>query len=232
MIPKIIHQTARSIDISWEERRLVKRMQWKLYDWNYMFHDDNNNENLIAEYFPQYLSRFRKIPKGVAKADICRLVYMYVYGGFYFDTDYKLFSKIPSWMLEYESLLMESRNSPTEYKLGNAILASSPGCIFFKDLICYIFEKGELENLAENRVELVTGPEAVTDFYLKNKDSYKNIVEIIPRRFFNPPTYLRGFYIKKSDDCIGAHLCWSSWRSGSILNRMLILFQRKLQALL
>ena len=53
-----------------------------------MFHDDNDNEQLVMKYFPQYLEKYRVIPKGVAKADISRLIYMYVYGGFYFDTDH------------------------------------------------------------------------------------------------------------------------------------------------
>ena len=231
MIPKIIHQTAKTKDISWEERHLVDRMRSKLPDWKYKFHDDNDNEQLVMKYFPKYLEKYRAIPRGVAKADISRLIYMFVYGGFYFDTDYKLYQKIPEWMLKKEQLLMESRENPLEYKIGNAILASEPGGSFYKGLLENIFESDELSNLQENRVELVTGPEALTDYYMKNKELYKNCVTIIPRLYFNPPITHYGLIVKRGKESIGAHLCWGSWRSGSLIKRIFIYIQRKIQAL-
>lgn len=230
MIPKIIHQTARSQDISWEERRLVKKIKHILSDWQYVFHDDEDNEKLIAKYFPHYLKSYNSIPKGVAKADIARLVYMYVYGGFYFDTDYKLFRAIPDWMLDKEQLLMESREKQEEYKLGNAILASAPGGKFYKDFIEHIFESVELSHLKENRVELVTGPEALTAFYLKNKEMYEDVT-IVPRTYFNPPIKFYGLLVDTSKDSLGAHLCWGSWRSGIIIKCIYVFLQRKIQAI-
>lgn len=232
MIPKIIHQTARTIHISWEEKMLVKRMKTKLSDWNYMFHDDTDNEKLIKENFPQYLDIYKSIPKGVAKADIARLVYLYVYGGFYFDTDYKILKEIPDWMLTKQQLLMESRNSEKEYKLGNAILASEPFGPFYKGFIEHIFKQPEITNLQENRVEFVTGPEALTAYYLENKDLYKENVTIIQRIYFNPPILNHGLIIKKAQDTIGLHYCWGSWRSGSLIKRVYIFLKRKIQAII
>lgn len=232
MIPKIIHQTARTKQISWEERRLVRRMQRILHGWTYMFHDDEDNERLIAQYFPQYLKQYQAISRGVAKADIARLVYMYVYGGFYFDTDYKLFHHIPEWMLEKEQLLMESREKAEEYKLGNAILASKAGGAFYKGFIEHIFESPELSGIQENRVELVTGPEALTAYYMNNKVLYEKSVTIVPRPYFNPPLKFYGLCIKASKESLGAHLCWGSWRSGSVIKRLFIYLQRKMQAVL
>ena len=232
MIPKIIHQTARTKDISWEENVLVRRMQNKLKGWTYMFHDDDDNDRLVKTYFPEYYNVFSSISKGVAKADIARLIYLYVYGGFYFDTDYKLIKEIPDWMLEKKQLLMESRNSADEYKLGNAVLGSAPNGAFYKDFIECIFKKEELLHLHENRVEWVTGPEALTEFYIKNKDKYKDDVTIIPREYFNPPILKHGLQIKKTKNTIGVHYCWGSWRSGSFLKRIYIFCKRKFQAIL
>lgn len=232
MIPKIIHQTARTNHISWEEKKLVKRMRKKLSDWEYMFHDDIDNERLIRNYFPQYLEKYNAIPKGVAKADIARLVFLYVYGGFYFDTDYKILKKIPDWMLNNHQLLMESRNSQKEYKLGNAILASEPKGSFYKDFVEHIFSQPEITNLKENRVEYVTGPEALTAFYLNNKTLYKDEITIIPRTYFNPPILNHGLTIKKTVDTIGIHYCWGSWRSGNIVKRVYIFLKRKVQAII
>lgn len=232
MIPKIIHQTARTSIISWEERQLVKKIKSLSVGWTYMFHDDADNEQLIKKNFPEYLDKYNAISKGVAKADIARLVYMYVYGGFYFDTDYRLLKTIPSWMLSENQLLMESRNSSTEYKLGNAILASSPKGVFFKDLIEHILLKPELQSLQENSVELVTGPEALTEFYLANKAKYEKCVTIIPRTYFNPPVLYHGLSIVKTDKTVGVHYCWGSWRSGNIFKRIYIFLKRKIQAII
>lgn len=231
MIPKIIHQTARTSHISWEEGQLVKKMKSLLGDWIYMFHDDIDNERLVQQHFPKYWEMFNAIPKGVAKADIARLVYMYVYGGFYFDTDYRLYKPIPEWILEKEQVLMESRNSANEYKLSNAILASSPHGAFFKGFIEHIFYEKELLSLKENRVELVTGPEALTEYYFANKEMYKDSVTIIPRTYFNPLIKKHGLVIEKTENTVGVHFCWGSWRSGNYLKRIYIFIKRKLQAI-
>jgi len=230
MIPQIIHQTARNADISWEERMLVKRMKSVLHGWTYMFHDDIDNEKLVEKYFPQYLTTYQSIQKGVAKADIARLIYLYVYGGFYFDTDYKIIRPIPEWILEKDQLLMESRNTSDEYKLGNAVLASAKGGLFYKGYIEHIFQKEELKKLQENRVEYVTGPEALTEYYLANKDFYNNVY-IMPRTYFNPPIMKHGLVINKTKETIGVHYCWGSWRSGNCIKRIYIFLKRKIQAL-
>ena len=94
MIPKLIHQTSASKDISFEERQLQKRFRRFLPDWELKLWDDADNANLILRTFPAYYSAYNKLRKGVAKADIARIVYMYVYGGFYFDTDYKLLRSV------------------------------------------------------------------------------------------------------------------------------------------
>lgn len=230
MIPQIIHQTARTSNISWEERQLVKRMRRIMPDWEYMFHDDDDNAKLIKTHFPQYYSVYNAIPKGVAKADIARLVYMYVYGGFYFDTDFKLIKPVPEWMLEKEQLIMVSREEPLKY--GNAILASSPRGCFFKGYIEHIFESDKLKHLEENHVEVTTGPEALTAFYLANEDKYRDSVTIVPRTYFNPPVMKRGLDIQTTEESVGVHLCWGSWRSGSLIKRVYIFIKRKLQAII
>lgn len=89
MIPKIIHQTTKSANISWEERMLAKRAKRLMPDYEFRLYDDNDNQALVERYFPQYVEAYNRINKGVAKADIARLIYMYVFGGWYCDTDYK-----------------------------------------------------------------------------------------------------------------------------------------------
>lgn len=230
MIPKIIHQTAKTCDISWEERILVKKLKKILPEWEYMFWDDTKNDDLVKREFPQYWDKFNSISKGVAKADIARLMFLYTYGGFYFDTDFKILKPIPSWMLKNDQLLMISREGE-DFKLGNAILASAPKGDFFGGFIDHIFNSDELNKLKENRVELVTGPEALTAYYIMNKELYKDII-LIDRPIFNPPVLNHGLNIKCTKDTVGVHLCWGSWRSAGFVKAVYIYLKRKIQAVL
>lgn len=89
MIPKIIHQTAPTKKITWEEKTLLKRNKKILSDYEFKFYDDNDCRALMKQYFPQYYDAYNHISRGVCKADIARLVFMYAFGGWYCDTDYK-----------------------------------------------------------------------------------------------------------------------------------------------
>lgn len=89
MIPKIIHQTARTKTLSWEEQHLIKRAKKIMGDYEFRLYDDNDNLKLVETYFPEYVEKYNSISRGVAKADVARLVYMYAFGGWYCDTDYK-----------------------------------------------------------------------------------------------------------------------------------------------
>ena len=73
---------------------MTSRMRSILKDWDYAFWDDFDNDRLVAQYFPQFIERFRNIERGVVRADIARCMYLYIHGGFYFDTDYKILAPI------------------------------------------------------------------------------------------------------------------------------------------
>lgn len=228
MIPKIIHQTAKDRNLTWEENRLVSHMKNILKGWEYRFWDDNENEELVKKHFPQYLEKYNRIKKGVAKADIARYMYMYVYGGFYFDTDYKVLKEIPQYIMEKKCILPVSR---TNFRIGNAILASIPGHKFWADLLEDIFNDEELFKLEECRVEDVTGPIKVTNFYLKNKDNYNDLY-VAEKHIFHPHLKYRGVVPMLKKDTLGIHYCWGCWRSkGNLFEAIRTLTRRKMQAL-
>jgi mannosyltransferase OCH1-like enzyme len=70
MIPRIIHQTTRRVTP--EEARLAHRMRTMLPRWEYRLWNDEDNEALVREKFPQFLPSFQSIRRGVVKADIAR----------------------------------------------------------------------------------------------------------------------------------------------------------------
>jgi mannosyltransferase OCH1-like enzyme len=232
-IPKIIHQTAPTTNLTWEERRITGRMLTILAGWQYHLWDDNDNERFVAGHFPQYVEQFRRIERGVVKADLARYMYLYVHGGFYFDTDYKMMAPIGEDILSRACVLPVSRgdvNNPSTMRLGNAVMGSVPRHAFWSNFLRELFNTGKLETLAEDRIEKTTGPEGLTDFFLRHREKYTNVF-LAPRSMFHPPLRARTFSYQASSDTIGAHLCWGSWRTKNVLRLARNVFIRKLTAL-
>jgi mannosyltransferase OCH1-like enzyme len=225
MIPRILHQT--SGRMTSEELRLSRRVRSMLPDWEYRFWSDTENDALVGSFFPQYLSAFRKIQRGVVKADIARYMYLSVYGGFYLDTDYKMLHKIDDVILSHACVLPISRSTDSVFRLGNAVLGSEPGNLFWRDFISHIFSETDPAGLIESRVEKVTGPEGLTDFYLAKSNQYKDLY-LPPRQMFHPPLSFGGFRFCGDTSTVGVHLCWGSWRSKNVLGSIRRFVHRKM----
>jgi mannosyltransferase OCH1-like enzyme len=229
MIPRIIHQKT-SRGLSPEEVRLAHRMRALLPGWEYRIWNDQKTEALVADRFPQYLSSFQSIKRGVVKADIARCMFMFVYGGFYFDTDYKLLHPIDDGMLAHSCVLPLSRDSDGLFRVGTAVLGSEPNHPFWTDFIERIFQHDQLSDLAEARIEKTTGPEGLTSFYLERSSLYNDIF-LPPREMFHPPITLMGFSFQRGTATVGAHLSWGSWRKKSPLGSLKSLAVRKFTSL-
>jgi mannosyltransferase OCH1-like enzyme len=230
MIPKLIHQTSASKDISFEERQLQKRFRRFLPDWELKLWDDADNANLVLRTFPAYYSAYNKLRRGVAKADIARIIYMYVYGGFYFDTDYKLLKGIGDDILQKTCVLPISRhNDPgsPEFRVCNSVFGSTPTYHFWKDFVCHIFENQDVELVDEYNIEKITGPEGLTKFYVENQNRYPEIY--LPKRnSFHPLITYKGLFYEKGHSSYGAHLCWGSWRTKNLAKKIKTMAVRKI----
>jgi mannosyltransferase OCH1-like enzyme len=229
MIPRIIHQKT-SWGLTPEEVRLAHRMRTLLPGWEYRIWNDQETEALVGDWFPQYLSSFRSIQRGVVKADIARCICLFVYGGFYFDTDYKLLHTIDENMLSYSCILPVSRNDDSLFRLGTAVLGSEPNHPFWRDFVEHLFAHVPLSDLAEADVEKTTGPEGLTNFYLERRDFYQDIF-LPPREVFHPLITRMGFAFQRRTTTVGAHLCWGSWRTKSPLGNLKAFAVRKLTSL-
>jgi mannosyltransferase OCH1-like enzyme len=229
VIPRIIHQKT-SRGLSPEEVRLAHRMRTLLPGWEYRLWNDQETEALVADWFPQYLSSFRSIRRGVVKADIARCICLFVYGGFYFDTDYKLLQPIDEGLLSRPCVLPVSRNSDSLFRIGTAVLGSEQNHPFWKDFVEHVFSQHQLSDLAETDVEKTTGPEGLTSFYLQRSNQYKDAF-LPPREVFHPHITHMGFAFQREPVTIGAHLCWGSWRTRGPLGSLRNVAVRKLTSL-
>ena len=233
MIPKLIHQTAPTRNLSWEERRMSSRMKSILKGWEYAFWDDSDNDRLVAQYFPQFIERYRQIERGVVRADLARCMYLYIHGGFYFDTDYKILAPIGDDILAQTCVLPISRGSIDDIsslRLGNAVMGSAPRHPFWQDFLDDLFSSGSLGNLTEDKIEKTTGPEGLTGFFVQNRDRYAD-VSLPVREIFHPMLTAANFSYEISDKTVGAHLCWGSWRTKHIRRLARNICTRKITAL-
>jgi mannosyltransferase OCH1-like enzyme len=88
-IPRIIHQTAPSLDcLTPEIEESIRRIKNTNKHWEYCFYDDSEMENVIGDcYGSDILSIYRKINReyGAARADLFRYLIIYAKGGVYLD---------------------------------------------------------------------------------------------------------------------------------------------------
>ena len=224
MIPKIIHQTSNTETP--EELRLRDRLCALLPGWEYKFWSDDDNQALVEAVLPQYQSTFRNIQRGVVKADIARYIYLLHFGGWYFDTDYRLVNQIQAEMLSHGCVLPVCRNEAGVVRLGNAVMGSEAQYLFWSDFLEHIFANPNLTETREGMIEDVTGPDALTRFYFAHKDKYRDVVTP-ERAVFHPEHRFHGFSYVKDPSTIGVHLSWSSWRSKNPLKAAFRFVRRK-----
>jgi mannosyltransferase OCH1-like enzyme len=157
-------------------------------------------------------------------------MFLYVYGGFYFDTDYKLLRSIDDDMLSHSCILPLSRDTDSLFRIGNAAIGAQPGHPICKDYVDHVFSNPQLSDLAEANIEKTTGPEGFTSFYLGHRNYYKDI--FMPQKeVFHPYITRMGFSYKRKSETMGVHLCWGSWRTKSLLGNLKNLARRKLTSL-
>jgi hypothetical protein len=232
VIPKIFHLTAPTKQLSWEERRIEQRFQYLLPDWQGNLWDDIDNSALMQREFPHLAARFEAIPFGVMKADIARCAYMHAYGGFYFDTDYKLLRPIGAELLSLNCVLPleEGAIGTPDFKIGNAVFASAPGHPLWSQFIEYIFSAHAPEQLTDHRkIPSISGPRGLTNFYLEHKDRFSDLT-LSDRNDFHPDRAWFGLQHRGGSSTYGIHLCWASWRGKSVRRAVTNFLRRKLTA--
>ena len=232
MIPKIFHLTAPTKSLSWEERKIQARLHKLLTGWSGNLWDDADNSALMRRTFPDIAARYEAIAFGVMKADIARCAYMHAYGGFYFDTDYKLLKPIDEYLLNAQCVLPIEVGAwgTTDLRIGNSVFGSAPGHPFWGDFINYVFAVYSPEMLQDHRlIPSISGPRGLTTFYTEHGDKYPDI-QFPDRNDFHPERTWFGLSHRGGADTYGLHLCWASWRGKTLSHTVTNYLRRKLTA--
>ena len=177
-IPKIIHQTWKTSDIPGEYHKWVE--SWKRHNPGYEFHlwTDEDNRNLIAKEFPEFLHLYDSLPLKIHRVDIIRYFILFSKGGIYADLDFECLKPLGPLLAEHELVVASEPKVHCEnlYKrprlICNAWMASTVRHPFWIALI------QEINNRFRNTDSVLdlTGPMIMDDVFSQaqfHPDVYK-----------------------------------------------------------
>ncbi len=220
MIPKLIHQTAKTAELPDDCKPYVEKLKALHPDWTYKLWTDADNLELVKTRMPDFLDVYTRLPKNIMRADVIRYVLMYTHGGLYLDTDYEMLK--PFDMTQHDVVLpWESVDRPGQAaRVANAIFASVPGHPFWRMLIDDLIAHPPLAPDVE--VIDATGPGFVTRMYYRARDAGLDIVTPARDVFCPAPPRLMREYnaIVARGVSYGIHHCFGSWRDFDTRHRI------------
>ena len=133
-IPKNIMQTWKTKDVPDHWKSSPASISKYMRNWSYFLSDDESNRNLVATYFPDFLSTYDNFPYNIQRADAVRYVWLYLFGGLYMDLDIKLKGSLESLFNDKNGLyLVKSGNIGSV--ITNSIMASKAGHPIWLEMI-------------------------------------------------------------------------------------------------
>lgn len=221
MIPKIIHQTYKSVDnlpqVYKECQDTIKSLH---EDWRYMFWTDEDMYKEVRESFPDVWPVFEKLPRKILQIDVFRYCLMWKYGGLYADLDYRFRKAFD--LLDAELVLPISRQQQKgEYptRFGNCIFASRPGHPFWKELLRDVIDNSARLSVQSDSDVMDspngTGPGFVTRMYHTCSAEIRDSIVTPERLKFHPPSGSSKVDLDRYDS-YGVHHCMSVWVNGKL----------------
>ncbi|MFZ1787076.1 MAG: glycosyltransferase [Saprospiraceae bacterium] len=176
MIPRIIHQTAPSISLPDQLLQYSDHLRTMHPTWEYRLYDDKACAQLVKQSFPELIEIYDAVPYNIMRADIFRILAVYLYGGFYFDLDVYFHKPIDELIVHHavfaKELVLNEKDlalNPDHHpiRIANYGFGSEPGNPFFLAIIQYwLLNKGKLLNIkSENDILEITGPGMLTRLY-------------------------------------------------------------------
>jgi inositol phosphorylceramide mannosyltransferase catalytic subunit len=226
MIPRLIHQTAKTADLP-EDLRVYQGKVRSLHpDWAYKLWTDADNLALMREELAEYLDTYTRLPKNIMRADMIRYAILYRRGGLYLDTDYEMLK--PYDLLNYGCVLPVE--TPGDFgpgkRIGNAIMASSPGHPFFKAVLDQLRANPPVTidpHDGGRSVLTTTGPHFISDVLRRLNGREQMDIFLPDKELFHPNTPRNpGEYqaILSRGTAYGVHHCAGSWREYTLGQRI------------
>ena len=246
MIPKIIHQTWKTVDIP--EKWKGYQDSWKKHnpEYEYKLWTDEDVDNFMRSDFNEYYHFFANLSPIIKKVDFFRYCLMYKEGGIYADLDMECLKPIDEIIAGNQIVVGKTTKANTALSYGYpdieiAFLASAPGLQIWPELLQYIKMKEEgLFNAVLSFFSpsfsalLITGPNTFSDFLNGNKQFKKQVTLLPPQYLFprpwgDPTVDFKDFrekgYESTSEESYAIHHYTSSWMDESTI-KLVYYFQK------
>jgi mannosyltransferase OCH1-like enzyme len=143
----IVHQTWKNDTVPdhWKPAQKAWKEFAKKHHWGYKLWTDEDNRQLIENYFPGFLDTYDQYPQPIMRADAIRPFILYKYGGLYVDLDiapkdnfihlFRMYQRFPVVLCHARKGNAFSGNS-----LTNAIMWSNVPRHPFWDHVCHVLQ--------------------------------------------------------------------------------------------
>ncbi|MBK8390428.1 MAG: hypothetical protein IPL23_14595 [Saprospiraceae bacterium] len=176
MIPRIIHQTYRTVNLPDHFLQYSSHLRALHPNWEYRMYDDKACAYLVNDSFPELKEIYNAVPFNIMRADIFRILAVYLHGGFYFDLDVSFHKTLDELVVNTsvfatELILtagdLEINPDHHPIRIANYGFGSEAGHPFFLTIIQYWLQhKNQLLSVS-SEVDILetTGPGMLTRLY-------------------------------------------------------------------
>ncbi|XZF16131.1 glycosyltransferase family 32 protein [Chitinophagaceae bacterium MMS25-I14] len=177
-IPSIIHLTCRQKDAVGRYDAFIQSMRQWNPDWEIRIYDDHEAREIVAQHFPELTSLYDSYHFAVQRADIFRVIIVYLCGGFYMDTDMFCLRPLDSLrdaalVLGVEKILSQEECRELKHRhaerIANYMFGSVPQHPFWLGFLEAAAGLAHKVVLTENDVLETTGPGLLTNVFHERK---------------------------------------------------------------
>ncbi len=180
-IPRIIHQTAPTKILSDNYKNFQKQLIDLHSDWEYCFYDDKECRQFIQTYMPDMLDIYDTYKTNVQRADLFRVLAVYIRGGFYADMDVVCHKSLDA--LCFFDMVFAGEKTLTEedrmrcgnrdaLRIANYMFGCSPRHPFLAEVLKRMVKEADRSIVTENDILESTGPGLLSTAYHDCKDEY------------------------------------------------------------
>lgn len=185
MFPRITHQTAATTRLTPEQAGLRERLVAFNPGWEHRFYTDTDCRDLIRRHLPVLLPVYDAYPTAIQRADMFRVVAVYVSGGVYLDLDVELLAPLDP-LLDQTCVLAEEKTlSVAEaqalghaetLRIANYMFGAAPRHPFWLDVLEAMVERADRPVCADNDILESTGPGLFSSVFGQVGAAYPDLV--------------------------------------------------------
>jgi FkbM family methyltransferase len=185
-IPRLIHQTWKTSEVSDRLKPFQKTWLENHATWEYKLWTDEDNLNLIQTHYPWFLDYYNSYPHHIQRVDAARYFILYHYGGLYADLDMQCLTPIDPLTDQIGGVIVgqegQIHHDGTQ-RIGNAIIFSSRHHPFWLRVFQSLLQcHAKSDPMKIGTVFTTTGPSFLHETYLK----YPQGVTVMPASAFYP----------------------------------------------